>query len=168
MRSESHALQCLQTTCRAAIYNGVCLARLCFLLDGSIEQKWVSSFVWSDAHKHNAGIVFPWKNLKHHFFQQSCTLLFVSPLPLFLPIAGTTWAPDWRGSCFHCHVHREGAAQEEKEEIQSLGSAVLIHWFHLPGGFYHFRCLDSVPAGPWMYCRTKGNSHFSSLPCRGL
>lgn len=45
-------------------------------------------------------------------------------------------------------MHREGAAQEEKEEIQSLGSAVLIHRFHLPGGFYLFRCLDPVPAGP--------------------
>lgn len=110
-----------------------------------------------------------WEELKApFFFQKSRILLFLPPLPIFLPIAGTTWASDWRGSRFHCHVHGEGAAQEEKEEIQSLGSAVLIHWFHLPGGFHLFTCLDSVPEGPCMYHRTKGNSHFSSLPCWGL
>lgn len=148
MRRESHALQHLQSMCRVAIHNGMCLAGLCFLLDGSIEQNCFCSFVWGDARKHNTRIVFPGKNLKQHFFQKSCIILFLPPLPLFLPIAGTTWASDWWGSRFHCHVHREGAAQEEKEEIQSLGSAVLIHWFHLPGGFHLFRCLNSVPAGP--------------------
>lgn len=80
MRSESHALQCLQSTCGAAIHNGVWPGfGFWFLLDGSIEQKWVCSFVWGNAHKHNARFVFPWKNLKHHFFQQSRTLLFLSP-----------------------------------------------------------------------------------------
>lgn len=45
-------------------------------------------------------------------------------------------------------MHREGAAQEEKEEIQPLGSTVLIHWFHLPGGFHLFKRLDLVPSWP--------------------
>lgn len=53
---------------RAAIHKEVCLARLWFLLDGSIKQKWVCFFVWSDAHKRSARVVFPWKKLKHLFF----------------------------------------------------------------------------------------------------
>lgn len=83
MRSESHGLQCLQSMCGAAIHNGVWPGfGFWFLLDGSIEQKWVCSFVWGNARKHNARFVFPWENLKHHFFQQSRTLLFL-PLHLF-------------------------------------------------------------------------------------
>lgn len=166
IRSESCALQCLQITCRAAIHNGVCLARLCFLLDGSIKQKWVL-LLWGDAHKAQCKGCISLKAIKAPLCKQSCILLFLSP-PLFLPLAGATWAPDRWGSCFHCNLYREGAAQEEKEEIQSLGSAVLIHWFHLPGGFYLFKCLHSVPAGPYMYSRTKGHSHFVWLPSQGL
>lgn len=103
------------------------------------------------------------KAVKASFFSNH---VFLS-LTLFLPLAGATWAPDRWGSCFHCYLYREGAAQEEKEEIQSLGSAVLIYWFHLPGGFYLFKSLHSVPTGPWMYCRSKGDSHFSWLLAGG-
>lgn len=70
MRRESHALQRLQSMCRVAIHNGMCLAGLCFLLDGSIEQNCFCSFVWGDARKHNTRIVFPGKNLKQLFFSE--------------------------------------------------------------------------------------------------
>lgn len=68
VRSESCALQCLQIICRAAIHNGVCLARLWFLLDGSIKQKQVCFSAWGDAHKHSARAIFPCMELKHLFF----------------------------------------------------------------------------------------------------
>lgn len=30
-------------------------------------------------------------------------------------------------------MYREGAAQEEEEEVQPVGATVQLHWFHLSG-----------------------------------
>lgn len=48
-------------------------------------------------------------------------------------VLGFARAPDRRGPCVHHHMHREGAAQEEEEEVQSVGATVQLHWLHLSG-----------------------------------
>lgn len=52
------------------------LGQALVFLDGSIKQKWVSFFVWGDAHKHSAGVVFLWKKLKHLYFSNHVLFCF--------------------------------------------------------------------------------------------